>query len=191
MRRVVGKQSIAAGQSLICQMAIFGAFLLSIISTETRAGGPRPDWGPELGVTVGPAVGYASFKDKQGVAPGVDASFYHVIRIPFYFWVSAGGRMIFEGDRTPVMPYVETGFGIVLINVGVGYSPALNYGSVVPHFVQLFLGINAPIWSPKKQHLIYIEPYYRPAWEVSGVLSGTRHEVGGQIRWMWGRKLPE
>ena len=69
---------------------------------------------------------------------------------------------------------------------GVGYGMGFLTPNVPAHSVHGFFGVAIPIWTPKKGHLLYVEPYYRPTWDVSDNDGAVGHELGMMIKWLFG-----
>jgi hypothetical protein len=144
-------------------------------------------YGPVSGITVGPSAGWVGGGPvDSGLAAGLDLTYFHKIKPPLFFWISGGARLWKEGEVSLVMPYAETGLGLLLINVGAGWCVGMNGDGSPWHAINLFVGLNAPIWSPAKGHLLYLEPYYRPTWNVSDEGGGASHEVGALLKWCFG-----
>ncbi len=143
--------------------------------------------GPKNGITLGPSMGWVGGEPiESGISTGLDISYFHRIVFPLYFWVSGGARAWIDNGEMPILPYVETGFGVVVLNAGVGYGPGVNTGSEISHNINIFVGLNAPIWSPKKGQMFYVEPYYRPTWNLLEGGNTISHEIGGTIKWCLG-----
>ena len=144
--------------------------------------GWKPDSGINLGVT-GAWVG-AGEMGNAGSA-GAELTYFHRINAPLYYWLSAGARVWTDGDETGVIPYVETGLSMLYFNLGAGYGPGLASAEIPSHTVNLFVGIAVPIWAPRRGRLFFVEPYYRPAWDVSGGSAPASHEVGLMLKWLF------
>ncbi|MCP4679046.1 MAG: hypothetical protein GY854_26865 [Deltaproteobacteria bacterium] len=168
-------------------MAAMTFVVFVICSGPSAASELLPEgWGPTNGITLGPSAGWVGGGPvESATAVGLEASYFHQIVFPLYFWVSGGGRLWIEDNNLPVLPYIETGLGILLLNLGVGYSIGLNTPGSPSHNIHVFVGLNAPIWSPAKLHVFFIEPYYRPSWNISGG-GQVSHEVGGILKWCMG-----
>ncbi|MCP4603353.1 MAG: hypothetical protein GY847_23030 [Proteobacteria bacterium] len=155
---------------------------------ELKAGDSRnTSWGPRNGFTVGPSAAWVHGDPiDNGVATGLDISYFHRIAFPLYFWVSVGTRAWIDNGNIPILPYAETGLSVLVLNTGIGYAAGFNTDNSPTHNINIFVGLNAPIWSPAKGQLFYFEPYYRPTWNLSDSNRTVIHEVGGIVKWCWG-----
>lgn len=170
---------------VIVSFAVFGASLFASRSARLDVG--PEDWGPVNGIAIGPSAGWVDEKDfGNSFAAGLDFAYYHQITFPLYFWASTGVRMWLNDQQTPVFPYIETGLSVLLISAGAGYALGLNRKGDAVHYVNAFVAVNIPIWSPAKRHLFYISPYYRPTWDVSSDRGNVSSEIGGLIKWTFG-----
>ncbi|MDJ0765418.1 MAG: hypothetical protein QNJ97_20725 [Myxococcota bacterium] len=167
--------------------------LLMLVLSLCAIGSPSADpsrrrpYGPKRGITLGPSAGWITGEEiDSGATTGVDLTYFHKIRFPLYFWGSAGARVWVWDQTVPVLPYVETGLSLLLASVGVGYALGLHHPSGAIHHVSLITGLNAPLWSPKKRHLFYLQAYYRPTWDVSHMPGSPVHEIGGYLKWCLG-----
>jgi hypothetical protein len=147
---------------------------------------PRGGWDRGGGFTLGPAFGWAGGgAPDQAFATGLELTYFHELRNPLFAWISLGGRFWVNGHETSSLPYAEAGLTFVLLNVGGGYAPRFVAGGPTAHTAHLFVGVSIPIFSPARGQFFYIEPYYRPAWQVSGGDAGPLHEVGLMLKWFW------
>ena len=166
-------------------LIVFGAVLFFV--KPAGADVSAADWGPVNGISIGPSAGWVGGNSiYNSFATGVEISYYHQITFPLYFWASLGARIWMSEEQMPILPYVETGLSVLLISAGAGYSTGLSKDNEMVHYINAFVGINVPIWSPAKRHLIYFLPYYRPTWNVSSDNAHVSHEIGGFIKWIFG-----
>jgi len=163
--------------------------VLTVLFCSFSSTARATDWeglGPKSGITLGPSAGWVDGGPvESGFATGLDLTYFHEVKTPVFFWISGGARLWKDSGTSLVIPYAEAGVGLLLVNVGAGWNMGLNGDGDPWHAVNLFVGFNAPLWTPAKGHLLYIEPYYRPQWIVSGG-RGASHEVGALLKWCFG-----
>ncbi len=159
-----------------------------LVALEVCAGAPPPGgWGTTRGLTIGPSVAWVGGKEMENAfAPGLDLTYFHRINTPLFAWISPGARLWIVDGETGVIPYIEAGLGFLFFNAGVGYGMGFDPKTVPAHSVHGFFGVAIPIWTPKKGYLFYVEPYYRPTWDVSDNDGAVGHELGMMIKWLFG-----
>ena len=172
-----------------CSFLVIFLFVLHASPAEAKKPGSEA-LGPANGITVGPSAGWVEGGPiDNGLAAGVDLTYFHKIKTPVFFWISGGARMWKDKEVSRFMPYAESGIGLLFLNVGAGWGLGVNGPAAPWHAINLFVGINVPIWIPAKGHLLYFEPYYRPTWKVSQKGDGDGgaiHEVGALLKWCFG-----
>ncbi len=169
------------------------SLIMSIVDTSGALNTDKLKWGPTNGISLGPFAGWVGGNTdgntvESGVATGLDFTYFHKIVFPLYFFASTGARIWIEDGEVPVIPYVEAGLSVLLISTGVGYGIMLNSKDRLGHTLHLFIGVSIPLWSPSKYQLFYVEPYYKPTWDLSSDDRALSHEVGGLIKWSLGFK---
>ena len=180
----------APPRALATSLPLLAALLISLTALPAPAapGGPPPPgpWEPENGLTLGPSAAWVGGGELgHAFAAGGELTYYHVINTPLAFWLSGGARLWTDGDETPVLPYGEVGLSFMLLVVGAGYSAGLGSEQVPTHAVHGFFGLAIPLWFPVPGQFMYIEPYYRPAWDVSGEGHPASHELGLMLKWFF------
>jgi hypothetical protein len=170
------KASAAAGLALL---------LLGASARAAPEGPPPPGgWDPLNGVTFGPAAAWVGGGPLgNAFATGFELTYFQLIHTPLSIWASAGARLWTDGDQTPVLPYGEIGLSFAILVLGAGYTAGLNSDDVPDHGVHGFFGLAIPIWIPARGHFLYVEPYYRPTWDVTGEGRDTSHELGAMLKW--------
>jgi hypothetical protein len=176
------RNTIAALATCLCVLCIAGP------AHAGAPGGPPPQgpWDPRHGLTLGPSLAWVGGGELgDAFSAGVELSYYHVVHTPLALWISAGARLWTNGDETPVLPYGEVGIALLVVVAGAGYSAGLGSDAAPAHAVHGFFGLALPLWTPKNGHLLYLEPYYRPCWDVSGAGQPPRHELGVMLKWFF------
>jgi hypothetical protein len=147
---------------------------------------PPGGWGPIGGVTAGASLSWVGGGDLgDAFGPGLELTYAHKLNTPLFFWVSGGVKLWTGQGEAGVIPYVETGLSFLILVVGAGYGPGLASDLAPAHGVNAFVGLAVPVWTPSKGHLLYLEPYYRPIWDVSPGGAPVSHEVGLMIKWFF------
>lgn len=169
-------------------LAVILTALVSPKAAVAAPGGPPPPgpWTPSNGLTLGPSAAWVGGGELgNAFSVGGELTYYHVINTPLALWISGGARLWTDGDQTPVLPYGEAGLSFMLLVVGAGYSAGLGSDQVPSHAVQGFVGLAIPLWFPVPGQFMYIEPYYRPAWDVAGEDHPASHELGLMLKWFF------
>jgi len=162
-------------------------WLLPALAAAAPGGPPPPGpWAPHNGLTLGPSLGWVGGGELESAfAAGGELTYYHVLHTPLAVWVSGGARLWTDGAETPVLPYGEAGLSFMLAVVGAGYSAGLGSDQVADHAVHAFVGVAIPLWFPVPRQFLYLEPYYRPSWDVSGEGRPASHELGLMLKWFF------
>ncbi len=148
---------------------------------------PPGGWGTKSGLTLGPSVAWVGGKEMDNAfAPGLELTYFHKINTPLFAWISPGARLWIADGGTGVIPYIEAGLSFLFFNAGVGYGMGFRSKNVPSHSINAFFGVAIPIWTPKKGRLFYIEPYYRPTWNISDKDAAAGHELGMMFKWLFG-----
>lgn len=124
--------------------------------------------------SLGPTVAYANQpKVGGGLMYGIDATYAPI----WTFWLSLGVRAFegFESNERAALPYVESGFWF-LFNFGAGYTfdtkrDDTSYGG--PHLFVGFPWTLDELNLGKTPALLFVEPYFRPAFSQDGTLYET------------------
>ena len=174
-------------KTTVSALAIVISATIALFSEAAMAGAPPPGgWGTINGVNLGVTGAWVGKGElKHAVSPGLDLTYFHRIHTPLYYWISTGARVWTTCCRTGVIPYLETGLSFLVFNLGVGYGPGLASEYIPRHSVNILISIAAPVWTHKRGRLFYLEPYYRPTWDVSGDDSPAAHEVGLMLKWLF------
>ncbi len=174
--------TILATAVLLVALDVY-AGALKVIADAPPPGG----WGTTRGLTIGPSMAWVGGKEMENTfAPGLELTYFHRINTPLFAWISPGARLWIADGGTGVIPYIEAGLSFLFFNAGVGYGMGFLTPNVPAHSVHGFFGVAIPIWTPKKGHLLYVEPYYRPTWNVSTGDDTAGHELGMMIKWLFG-----
>lgn len=172
-------------------IAVLAGLLTALLSPAfARAvpGGPPPPgpWRPTNGLTLGPSAAWVGGGELgHAFAAGGELSYYHVLHTPLALWISGGARLWTDGDQTPVLPYGEAGLSFMIAVIGAGYSAGLGSDQVPEHAVHAFVGAAIPLWFPVPGQFLYVEPYYRPTWDVTGEGRPVSHELGLMLKWFF------
>jgi len=164
--------------------------LCAIILTaapSTKAGKPPTGgWGANTGLSTGSSFAWMGGKNtKNTFAPGADITYALRLNTPLFWWISAGTRLCWTNKNTPqILPYAETGFSFLFFNLGAGYAPGFS-NNVPKHSIHGFAGLAIPIWAPQKGHLLFVEPYWRPTFDVTVNEYPITHELGVLIKWFF------
>jgi len=163
------------------------AFAFLCRTPLAQAGPPPGGWGAIRGINLGTSAAWVGGgRLENAFAPGLDLTFFQRIHTPLFFWVSTGARIWTAGGDTGVIPYVETGLSMMFLTAGVGTGAGFGAENTVPTWsVHLMLGVPIPVWAPIMGHLLFIEPYYRPTFNVSHDSFPTSHEVGILLKWFF------
>ena len=119
----------------------------------------------------------------HAVGYGPELTYFHRLKPPLYGWAGGGARFWTSQNDTGVLPYVETGMSFLIGTLGMGYAPGFLSDDVPDHSLHLFVGINVPLWRPKRGRLLYAMPYYRPVFPVGDSQFPIAHELGVLIKW--------
>lgn len=170
----------------ISLVAVF-SLLITLWSGALFAGPPPPGgWAPSNGISMGISGAYVNGgRINNGFCPALDFTFFQKIHRPIFWWGSLGTRFWLSQKGNGIIPYVETGLSIMILNIGVGYGPGAGSSWVPKHSIHMFTGINIPVYVPKKGRLFYVEPYYRPTFPINEDQFPTAHEVGVMVKWLF------
>jgi hypothetical protein len=164
------------------------AALLAVALHATAAGAvvpPLAGWHPGNAITFGPSMGAARAPRLGWVAvPGAELTYLHSVHTPLYFWLSAGARLFADREGVAGLPYVEAGLALLFVNLGIGYGRGLGDDRAPRDTINGFVGLAIPLYEPRRGHLLFLEPYYRP----TGALTPDRyaiHEFGVALKWLW------
>ncbi len=146
---------------------------------------PPAGWHPENGLSFGPTMG-AVRAQRLGwaAAPGAELTYFHRLHTPLYFWFSAGARLFADRDGVAGLPYAEAGLSLLFLNLGFGYGRGVGDDRAPRDTLHGFVGLAIPLYTPRRGHLLYVEPYYRPG----GALTPERfafYELGVMVKWLW------
>ena len=166
--------------------AIAALLAVALWAPASGAGAPPPaGWHPEDGLSFGPSMD-AVHAPRLGwaAAPGAELTYFHRLHTPLYFWLSAGARLFADRDGVAGLPYAETGLSFLVLNLGLGYGRGIGDDRVPQDTLHGFVGLAIPLYTPRRGHILYVEPYYRP----TGALTPERfavHEFGVMLKWLW------
>ena len=146
---------------------------------------PTGGWGANTGLNIGSSFAWVGGKNaKNAFAPGADVTYALRLNTPLFWWISAGTRLWTNKETPGILPYMETGFSFLFFNLGAGY--AQGFGINVPkHSIHGFAGLAIPTWAPQKGHLLFIEPYWRPTFDITPNGHPATHELGVLIKWFF------
>jgi hypothetical protein len=137
-------------------------------------------------ISIGPSFSYSTGTDYiKGPTYGIDATYLTEVGKKYHgpVWFSLGMRFI-DNERSAVLvPYAEVGTW-ALITIGVGYSRNIGDGPVARDSVHGFFGVPFNLYgvhTPRKPSF-YLEPYYRPVYDISRGDIRWHHEYGVMIK---------
>ncbi|MBN2344114.1 MAG: hypothetical protein JXX29_13545 [Deltaproteobacteria bacterium] len=143
---------------------------------------PQGGWKPGNGITFGGGAAYLHGGEfSHAFLPSVELSYFHKLKSPLMWWLSGGGKFVIANE-TVAIPFWETGLNMLMANLGVGYGVGLP-DTMGTHHINLFVGLSAPVYIPRRGRLLYLQLYYRPIWSLS-TEHPTSHEMGVMLKWL-------
>jgi hypothetical protein len=155
----------------------------SVWSAAPKGPPPPGGWSFDKGITAG--IGTAYMHDQttsHNFVPSFDATFFKRIKRHLSFWSSLGIRVPVSRNSAVVIPYFETGFNMIIFNLGAGYGPVIN--NTVAQQINIFTGIAVPLKPMQKNRVIFAHIYYRPGFNFGNGEFWMSHEVGILFKWL-------
>jgi len=120
----------------------------------------------------------------DAAAVSLDVTGFIPIRRPLAYWFSGSGRLVSGAEGVAGIPCIETGVTLLFVTlgggVGVGVGPGVPLWSA-----HAIVATPIPLWVPYRGHLLYIAPYWRPAFDITGSGMPPLHELGIYIKWLF------